>query len=165
MHFKKKIVAWVTPVLALIAFVLSILNTPVLTNFYLAPEVVISGGGSDPKSDFLIGIFSLSNEGFNPAKNVEIGFTIPKNHKFGLIPNIESEIIEQKNLKYVKKVRVKIPNLAANEKIIMLSTSESNEKSLRPEAVEFYVDLGVKQIPLCINKYEEASSTPKECYR
>ena len=143
----KNIVAFCTPIMAGIAFMLSVLNTPILMGFYLEPDLIVKGGGSDLNSEVLVGTFEISNEGRVSAKNVEVGVTVQEDQRISLLPNIDAQIIEQKDSHFVKNVRIKISNLAAGEKVIVLAISGPNNEKLNPEIAQFLLESGVTEVP------------------
>ncbi|ETJ84970.1 TPA: hypothetical protein ACPVXQ_004618 [Vibrio parahaemolyticus] len=147
MQILKKFVSVCTPIMAVTAFMLSILNTPILMNFYFEPDLIVRGGGSNPTSEVLVGTFEISNEGRAVAKNVEIGITVQKDQRVSLLPKIDAEIIEEKEPHFVKSVRIKISNLAAGEHIILLALPGASNKALHPEVAQFMVESGAMEIP------------------
>ncbi len=138
--------------IALFALFLSVvqlfLNTPVLVNFYMEPELVVRGSGSDPKADVLIGMFEVNNSGRASATNVEIGLTVQEDQRVSLMPNIEADITEDKEPVFIKKVRIKIPKLTSGETVVILAVPGPSNEKLKDELADFFVRSGIKEIPM-----------------
>ncbi|HDY8159764.1 TPA: hypothetical protein RQL00_004435 [Vibrio vulnificus] len=147
MQILKKLVSVCTPIMAVIAFMLSILNTPILMNFYFEPDLIVRGGGSNPTSDVLMGTFEIFNEGRAAAKNVEIGITVQKDQRVSLLPKIDAEIIEEKEPHFIKNVRIKISNLAAGEHVMLLALPGASNEELNPEVAQFMIESGIMELP------------------
>ena len=121
---------------------------PLLVTFYIEPELVVRGRGSDPKADVLMGTFQVTNEGRASATNVEIGLTIQKDQRVSIAPNIEAQFIEDKNPVFVKKIRILIPKLTSGETIIIMALPGPNLEKLNDEVADFFVRSGIKEIPM-----------------
>ena len=110
----------------------------------MEPKLVISGNGSDPKEDILLAIFEVANEGRSSATNVEIGLLARVDQMISIIPNIEADIKEDKEARFMKHVRILIPKLAPGERISIIADS-TYELNYDPK--EFFADTGESEIP------------------
>ena len=124
------------------------LNTPLLINFYMEPELVVRGIGTHPEADELIGSFEVNNEGRASATNVEIGLTIQKNSRIWILPNIEAQITEVNNFYFITIVRINIPKLTPGETVKIIVRPGVGEEKLNEEIADIFVKLGTKEIPL-----------------
>ncbi|WPC74947.1 hypothetical protein [Vibrio porteresiae] len=138
--------------IAIFALILSaaqfLLTTPIFVNFYLHPDLKISGSGSALDSETLVGTFVLRNGGRAPAKNIEVGFVLQENQRILIMPKIKSEIVVTDDSPVlVKNVRLDIPRLNSGEEVVVLIMPSSNGERLNKELVGFMKSSGIKEIP------------------
>lgn len=124
-----------------------IFTTPVLNNFIVGPKLIVRGKGADPKSDVLMGTYTVVNEGNSVATKIELGFLMQSDQRINVMPNIGATIVEEKNPSFIKNVRIEIERLTPGESLmIIISPGFSNQK-LRSDIAESFVKSGVKEIP------------------
>lgn len=142
----------VATTLSIIAIVLSgvqfILTTPVLTEFYLAPELVVTGSGSSTDAKAMGGVFRLTNEGRAAANNVQLGLTLEEHQRISIMPNINAKIVPEEKSIFIKNVRIEIPKLTPKETVMIIVVSGHNGEQLRPDVAKFFVESGVREIPM-----------------
>lgn len=138
--------------IATLALILSVaqflLTTPIFVNFYLYPDLKISGSGSPLDSETLVGTFVLRNEGRAPAKKVEVGFVLQENQRISIMPKIKSEVvITDDSPVLVKNVRLDIPRLNPGEEVVVIIMPGPNGEVLNKELVGFMKMSGIQEIP------------------
>ena len=138
--------------LSIIAIVLTliqlVLSTPVLTEFYLTPDLVITGGGEKPDAKVLMGVFEVENRGRASAKNVQIGFMMEEHQRLSIVPNINAKIVQQDEpIFFTKNVRIEIPKLTPKEKVRVMIYPGSGLEQLRSDLAKFFMEAGLKEFP------------------
>jgi len=117
--------------IALVALVVSlaqfILTTPILSEIYFSPALVVREIGNDKNDPNLI-TFELKNEGATTAKNVQIGLTCHDSDKIILLPEKGSTITKNARA-FIKTYDIFIPYLAKDETmVIVITVYDINQK-------------------------------------
>jgi hypothetical protein len=138
--------------LSIIAIAVSVLQflltTPVLTQFYMTPELIVTGGGSSPDGQTLTGFFQLTNEGRALANNVQIAFTLQEHQRISVMPNVNATIVPDEKPAVIKNVRVEIPKVLSKEQIMIWVWPGPNGERLHPELAKAFMEGGVREIPM-----------------
>ena len=149
----------VTTVIAVLALLLGIVQlaftVPVLTQYYIKPDLVVSGGarlGAKGKAELglkeapaaakkALGLTSylVVNEGNAAATKIEIGFLDAADSKVTVVPSISANIVQDSS-GWLKTVRVEVERLSAGETFtVHFSPGASRKPS--PEAEFFRMNL------------------------
>ena len=138
--------------LSIIAIAVSVLQflltTPVLTQFYMTPELIVTGGGSSPDAQTLAGSFRLTSEGRALANNVQIALTLQEHQRIQVMPNVNATIVHDEKAAVIKNVRVEIPKVLSKEQIMIIIWPGPNLERLRPGLAKAFMELGVREIPM-----------------
>ena len=138
--------------LSIIAIVLTViqlfLSAPLLTQFYLTPDLVVTGSGSTLDAQNLHGVFEVKNMGRAAANNVQIGLQLEEHQTISIIPNINAKIVQEEIKFFMKDVRIEIPKLMPKERIDILINSGPNGERFQPNVAKSLMTVGYTEIPL-----------------
>lgn len=123
-----------TTVIAVLALLLGVVQlaftVPVLTQFYIKPDLVVSSSrpfGDKSKVDpelklneptkkklALFTSYMVANEGNAAATKIEVGFIVAPRHAVSVRPSISANVIQDESA-LIKHVRVEVAHLAPGE--------------------------------------------------
>lgn len=146
-----------TTVIAVLALILGVVQlaftVPVLTQFYIKPDVVVSPGarlGAKAKTELalkeapskvkkLLGLMSytVANEGNAAATKIEVGFIADADTKLSVMPSISANVVQEKS-GFLRYVRVEVERLSPGE---VFTVQFRREGKPSPEAEFFRMNL------------------------
>jgi hypothetical protein len=137
--------------IALLALIISaaqfLLTAPILTNFFVSPKLLVKGSGSDPKADVLVGNYIVTNDGNAPATKIELGFMLQADQTISVLPNLSTNIVEEKSPDLIKNVRIEVDRLSPGESFLVMVLPGPSLQKLNKELAEFFQKSDVKEVP------------------
>jgi hypothetical protein len=124
------------------------LTAPLIANLFVGPSLVVRGKGSPPEASVLTGTYIISNEGNAPATKIEMGLVLQIDQRLSVMPNIGSNVVEEKSPAFLKNVRVEIERLSPGESAYVMVFPGPSLEKLDSRLANYFPKSGVKEIPL-----------------
>jgi len=140
-----------TGTIAVLALVVSaiqlVVTAPMLSELFVSPSLVAVGSGSDPKAQQLTGTYIVRNEGNAPATKVEIGMGLQTDQRLMFLPNLVTNVVEEKGAVLVKNVRIEIERLLPDEQMVIIVIPGKDGNRLGTGLADFMVQGGITDFP------------------
>ncbi|KQM46412.1 hypothetical protein ASE80_16780 [Pseudomonas sp. Leaf15] len=156
-------VAWVAIAVSVTQMVISF---PLLTSFYTAPDLMVSGSGSALKAKLSNGTYTLKNTGRGNATNVELGLNVRLGDRVVVMPAVANVITTDKEPILFDHARIEFSRLLPGETVTILVIGNKEgiigsplmqmlegAKSSIPSVSYLRSDQGQGQVKQTINDY------------
>lgn len=125
-----------------------IVTVPLFTKFFFSPKLVMTCSGTSPDADTLAGVCYVSNEGNVQATKIEIGMQVEVNQRLTFMPNLTSNVIEEKKPIFLKNVKIEVERLLPGEKFQIIVLPGPNCEKIRSDVAKHFIESGIKEIPI-----------------
>lgn len=158
--------------LSLLAIVISfaqlILSSPILSEFYSRPELVVRGVATTGGDKVSWGSFTISNEGRSSATNVEIGFVTRIGDQVLVVPSFSHKKTLDKTPLVIDHVRLEFSKILPGESLVVLILNGEEHPMSKTFADHFKSDY--KTLPMVSylrsdqgsGKIDESNISPAE---